>query len=118
MKFTGRVDGLESLGARLAGIVDGAALADALSACAEEIRAAAQANPDHDAGHGELVASLEVAHAPNGLSITVGTSQAQGWHREFGTLTSPAAPWLEPAFEAARPGILARLRQRLAAAVR
>jgi hypothetical protein len=114
MKIRASVDGLGSLHAGLSGIAGDAGLAEALSASAEEVRAAAQANLGGDAQRGELAASISVVHIPDGLSVSVGTTSAHGWHREFGTLARPAEPWLEPALEAARPGILARLRQSFA----
>jgi hypothetical protein len=114
MKISANVDGLASLSAGLSGIADDAGLAEVLSASAEAVRAAAQANLSGDAGRGDLAASISVVPAPDGLSVTVGTSLPQGWHREFGSLARPAAPWLEPALQAEAPGILASLRQRLA----
>lgn len=116
MKIRASVDGLAGLRAGLAGIADDATLGEALSASADEVRAAAEANLG-DAGHGALAASITVARVPDGLGVTIGTTQAQGWHREFGSFSRPAEPWLEPALEAARPGILARLRQRIAGGV-
>jgi hypothetical protein len=122
MKFRGSVDGLESLRAGLGRIADSAALADALASAAEDIRTAARANLQNgqppESRRGDLAASLVIAPASDGASVTVGTAASQGWHAEFGTLAQPAAPWLEPALEAARPGILARLRQRLAASAK
>jgi hypothetical protein len=122
MKIRGRVEGLASLRGGLARIAERAALADALAAGAEDIRMAARANlqdgqpPDNR--RGDLADSLVIAPAADGLSITVSTTVAQGWHQEFGTLARPATPWLEPALEAARPGILARLRERLTASAK
>ena len=122
MKIRGRVDGLESLSGGLARIGDSAELADALAASAEDIRTAARANlqdgqpPENR--RGDLAASLMIAPAADGLSVTVGTTASEGWHLEFGSLARPATPWLQPALEAARPGILARLRQRLAASAK
>ena len=122
MTIRGKVEGVESLRGGLARIVDREALADALTAAAEEVRVAAQANLQD--GHtpenrrGDLAASLVTIPAANGLSATVGTTATQGWHLEFGTVARPATPWLEPALQAARPGILASLRQRLAASAK
>jgi hypothetical protein len=120
MKFRGSVDGLESLRDGLGRIADRAALADALASAAEDIRTAARANLQDgqppESRRGDLAASLVIAS--DGASVTVGTAAAQGWHAEFGSLARPATPWLEPALEAARPGILARLRQRLAASAK
>jgi hypothetical protein len=122
MKFRGSVDGLESLRGGLGGIADSAALADALASAAEDIRTAARANLQDgqppESRRGNLAASLVIAPASDGASLTVGTTAPQGWHLEFGSLAQPAAPWLETALEAARPGILARLRQRLAASAK
>jgi hypothetical protein len=122
MKIRGSVEGLASLRGGLARIAERAPLADALVAAGEEIRSAARANlrdgqPPENRG-GELADSLNVAAADDGLSVTIGTTFAQGWHVEFGSLARPATPWLEPALEAARPRILARLRQRLAASAK
>ncbi len=122
MKIRGSVEGLASLRGGLARIAERAPLADALAAAAEEIRSAARANlqdgqpPENR--RGELADSLRVTAADDGLSVTVGTTLAQGWHVEFGSLARPATPWLEPALEAARPRILASLRQRLAASAK
>ena len=122
MKIHGRVEGLANLRGGLARIAERAALADALVAGAEDIRTAARANlqdgqpPDNR--QGDLAASLVIAPAADGLSVTVGTTVAQGWHLEFGTLARPAMPWLEPALEAARPGILASIREWLAASAK
>jgi hypothetical protein len=119
MKIRGSVEGLDSLRGGLARIADTAVLADAVAVAAKEVRAAARANLQD--GHtpenrrGDLADSLVIAPADDGMSVTVGTTAAQGWHLEFGSLARPATPWLEPALEAARPGMLARLRQRLAA---
>jgi hypothetical protein len=118
MKIRGSVEGLASLRGGLARIAERAPLADALVVAGEEIRAAARANlqdgrPPENRG-GELADSLRVTAADDGLSITIGTMLAQGWHAEFGSLARPATPWLEPALETARPKILASLRQRLA----
>lgn len=122
MKIRGSVEGLASLRGGLARIADRAALADALAAGAEDIRMAARANLQDgqppEAGRGDLADSLVLAASADGMSVSVGTTAAQGWHREFGTLARPAMPWLEPALETARPGILTRLRQRLAASAK
>jgi hypothetical protein len=113
MKMRGRVDGLASLRGVLARIADRAALADALAAAAEEVRSGARANLQDgkppESRQGGLADSLRINAAADGLSVTVGTTLAQGWHVEFGSLARPARPWLEPALEAARPGIVARV---------
>ena len=122
MKIRGSVEGLDSLRDGLARIADKPALTDAVAVAAEEVRAAARVNLQD--GHtpenrrGDLADSLVIAPAADGMSVTVGTTAAQGWHLEFGSLARPATPWLGPALEAARPGILTRLRQRLAASAK
>jgi hypothetical protein len=122
MKIRGRVEGLASLRSGLARIADRAALAEMLTAGAEDIRAAARVNLQDgqppQSRRGDLADSLVITPAADGLSVTVGTTAAQGWHLESGTLARPAMPWLEPALETARPGILARLRQQLAASAK
>jgi HK97 gp10 family phage protein len=122
MKIRGRVEGLASLRSGLARIADRAALAEMLTAGAEDIRAAARVNLQDgqppQSRRGDLADSLVITPAADGLSVTVGTTVAHGWRREFGTLARPAAPWLEPALETARPGVLARLRQQLAASAK
>ena len=122
MKMRGSVEGLASLRGGLARIADRVVLIDALVAAGETVRAAVLVNlqdgPPPENRRGELAASVAVVPAADGLSVTVSTTAAQGWHREFGTLARPATPWLEPALEAARPGILAALRQRLAASAK
>ena len=114
MKIQASVDGLASLRSGLAGIADETALAKALAATAEEVRSGALANLQDgkppESRQGALAASLSITTAANGLSVTVGTALPQGWHLEFGSLSRPATPWLEPALQAAHPGILARIR--------
>jgi hypothetical protein len=113
MKISGTVDGLDSLSARLARIADPEELAETLGAAAEDVRHAALAQlhdaAPSDARRGNLATSLVVTPSADGSSVSVGTMAADGWHREFGSMARPAAPWLEPALEAARPGILARV---------
>ena len=118
MKIRGGLDGLESLHKGLARITDPVPLAGAVAEAAEAVRGAAQANLRDELASGErpggLADSVSIDHAADGLSITVGTTAAQGWHREFGSISRPATPWLAPALEAARPAILARIRLILA----
>jgi hypothetical protein len=114
-----RLDGLGALGARLSGIAD-AALASELEAAAEEIRERAAANLNASGGGGStgaLVASLRVSAVADG-GYVVGTPLDHGWHREFGSRTRPAAPWLAPAAEDARPGLAARIARRIDATLR
>ena len=108
MKIRGGLDGLESLHKGLVRITDPVRLAGAVAEAAEAVRSAAQANLRDE------LDAVTINHAPDGLSVTVGTTAAQGWHREFGSISRPAAPWLAPALDAARPGIIARIRLILA----
>jgi hypothetical protein len=116
MRLRGRVDGLGRLGAALAGIAEGGALSPGLRETAEEIRARAAANladgAPPDSRSGALARSLTVSPASDG-GFTVGTPLDYGWHLELGSLARRPAPWLAPAAEDARPGLLARLRERL-----
>ena len=122
MKMRGSVEGLASLRGGLARIAEKAVLTDALVAAGEAVRGAAVINLQDaqppEKRRGDLADSLVVIPATDGLSVTVGTTLAQGWHVEFGSLNRPATPWLEPALDAARPGILAALSQRLAASAK
>jgi Bacteriophage HK97-gp10, putative tail-component len=119
MKFYASVEGLASLQAGFAGIADETALADALAASAEEIRGAARANLQNgkppESRRGDLADSLAIVPAADGMSVSVGTALPQGWYLEFGTRARPATPWLEPALDDARPGILARIWESLLA---
>ena len=114
MKIRGGLDGLESLHKGLARITDPVPLAGAVAEAAEAVRGAAQANLRDGSASGERPGgvgdAVTINHAPDGLSVTVGTTATQGWHREFGSISRPAAPWLAPALDAARPGIIARIR--------
>ena len=118
MRLTGRLDGLEQLHRALTRIAEPSELEASLRAGAEDIRAAARAGlgDGHppDSRTGALAASLTVEMADDGMSARIGTGLDYGWHLEFGTLTRPATPWLEPALDEARPGILARLKRWLA----
>jgi hypothetical protein len=87
-----------------------------VAATVEEVRKAAAANLSEDARSGRqtgaLAQSLEINSGGDG-GYTVGTPLDHGWHLEFGSRTRPAAPWLAPAFDDARPGLLTRIRNRL-----
>ncbi len=54
----------------------------------------------------------------NGLSAEVGTALGYGAHLEFGTQNMAARPWLQPAFEASKDRIKARLKTAVRAALR
>jgi hypothetical protein len=64
-----------------------------------------------------LARSLTVQPAQDG-SYTVSTPLDYGWHLEFGSLSRPAHPWLEPAAEDARQGFIARMASRIGATLR
>jgi hypothetical protein len=108
MRMCGRVEGLAGFQAALAEIARGEGIAEETAATADEIRDRAAAHlPD-----GVLAQSLSVTASGDG-GYTVSTPLDHGWHLEFGSIGRPAAPWLAPAAEAARPGFLARIRNRL-----
>jgi hypothetical protein len=116
MKLNARVEGLSGLGKGLSAIASSPALTAALQAAGGEIRSAARRQlsdglPPQDARRDDLAASLAVSLAPDGRGVTVGTALPHGWHLEFGSLRRSPAPWLAPALEAAKPAILARLRE-------
>ena len=112
MKLTSRVDGLDRLTARLSALADERAVADDLRDTAEEIRDRAAAALGDGGSSGALATSLTVSPDGDG-GYVVGTPLDHGWHREFGSRARPAAPWLAPAAEEARPGLVARLARRL-----
>jgi hypothetical protein len=118
VRLTGRLDGLQQMHRALRRIAEPSELEASLKAGAEDIRAAARAGLGDglppDSRTGALAASLSVEMAEGGTSARIGTGLDYGWHLEFGTLTRPATPWLEPALDEARPGILARLKRWLA----
>jgi hypothetical protein len=118
VRLTGRLDGLQQMHRALRRIAETSELQERLRAGAEDIRAAARAGLGDgrppDSPTGALAASLTVEMADDGMSARIGTGLDYGWHLEFGTLTRPATPWLEPALDEARPGILARLKRWLA----
>jgi hypothetical protein len=118
MRLTGRLDGLEQLRRALTRIAEPSELEASLKAGAEDIRAAAQAGLGDgrppDSRTGALAASLTVEMAERGTSARIGTGLDYGWHLEFGSLGVEPKPWLEPALEEARQGILARLKRWLA----
>lgn len=122
MIFSARLHGLDALRAQLSRIADTSDIRDQIEAAADEILAAAQTNlqdgESPESRTGALARSLRAEIARDGLSATVGTSLDYGWRLEFGGLDRPAAPWLGPALDAARPTILSRLKSRLASTVK
>jgi hypothetical protein len=117
VKFNARVDGLQQLSARLAAVADDASLAPDLQGTAEDIRERAAAHLAASGSSGALAQSLTVS-PDNAGGYTVSTPLDYGWHLEFGSRTRAAKPWLAPATEAARLGLLARIGARLNAALR
>jgi hypothetical protein len=113
MKFTARVDGLGALGEALSRIADPAAIRSKLRASAESVRDAARARLEDsrppDSRQGALARSLTAEPFADGMSWTVSTPLAYGWHVEFGSLGRPATPWLAPALDETRPGIVSRI---------
>ena len=102
------------------------ALARAVAEGAADLRATArglldesgngQASRPGEAPHrqsGRLRDSIFVRLGKDGLSAEVGTDLPYGRDLEFGTRRMAARPWLQPAVEAAKPRILARLRAAL-----
>jgi hypothetical protein len=122
MKFASRLEGLDVFRSALARIADEDELSRHLEASAREVEEAARANLDDgrppESRSGALAASLAVSLASDGKSASVGTPLDYGWHLEFGALARPAEPWLSPALDGKRPGILARLRNWLSGASR
>ena len=120
MTLNGGIAGLAGLNAALTEIGDGEALAKALADTAEEIRLRAVANltdgATPDSRTGALAQSLIVTPSPDG-GFTVSTPLDHGWHLEFGGSTRPAAPWLTPAAEDARPGLVDRISDALNGAI-
>jgi len=118
VKLNSRITGLEDFGARLERIVETSALREQVRAGAEEVRDAARAQledgqpPDSDTG--ALARSLAISVSREGAEATLSTPLDYGWHLEFGTLDRPATPWMQPAFEDIRPGIVRQIRAWLA----
>lgn len=122
MKLSAQLEGLAELGATLSGLGGTAGLDAALEAATNDVRDAAVANlsdsQSPDSRTGALARSLTVTPGGDGLSFTLSTPLEYGWHLENGSLARPAAPWLAPAVDAARPAVERRLREWLTGAVR
>lgn len=119
MNFNVHIDGLGAFSRALSDVATSEELRDAIKAASDGLHDAAIARL-HDgsapeSASGALAASLTVDIAEDGMSASVGTPLDYGWQLEFGSLSRPATPWLEPAFRDAQPGMLARLRGWLAA---
>jgi len=117
MRLRNRIEGLDRLGAALSEVAAPQTLSADLGDAADAIRERAAANltdgASPDSRSGALAQSLKVAPTSDGESYTVSTALDYGWHLEFGSRRRPASPWLAPAAESARPGLLARMRSRL-----
>jgi hypothetical protein len=115
MRLRGRIDGLAGFRTALDEIAR-APVTEDVAATAEDVRERAVANLSEGAGRGNqtgaLAQSLEI-NPGSDAGYNVGTLLDQGWHLEFGSRTRPAAPWLAPALDDARPGLLERIRNRL-----
>jgi hypothetical protein len=118
VKLNARLHGMDGLRRGLGRVVDENGLRGELAAAAEELRDAARAELDDAGSDATLSRSLTVARTSDGSTATVSTPLDHGWHREFGTLRRRPRPWLVPALDKARSGILARFRDWLSAAVK
>ncbi len=114
MTISAHIDGFGAFSRALSDIASSAELREAIKAASDGVHDAIIARLHDgrtpDSASGALAASLTVEPADDGMSATVGTPLDHGWQLEFGSLSYPATPWLEPAFHDAQPGILARLR--------
>lgn len=109
-----KVMGQKSLAARLKRLraAQRAKLKTAVAESLADVRDRARANIR--SGTGALAESVEARPDADGLGGSVGTALPHGRHLEFGTRRMAARPWLQPAFDAAKP----KIRKRLRAAVR
>jgi hypothetical protein len=116
VKLRCRIEGLAVLQGRFSAIAAEDAFAPDLHEAAEDIRARAAAGLTDGAApesrSGALAQSLVVERGDRG-GYAVSTPLDHGWHLEFGSAARPASPWLAPALEAGKPGLLARIRERL-----
>jgi hypothetical protein len=118
MKFKSRLTGLDDLKTAVAGIANDAELRQQVRAAVDDVRQAAieslSDGQPPDSRTGELAKSLIVEIAGDGKSASIGTPFDYGWHLEMGSLSRPATPWLEPAFNDSRSAIMSRIRLWLA----
>jgi len=91
------------------------AIDDALRASAEDVAAEAREGLERDGGPGTraLANSLAVRRGPRALSYRVVSLAPRAWFREFGSLSRAQQPWLRPALDRARSGIVRRVGQAL-----
>jgi hypothetical protein len=119
MKLGAELRGMGGLRASLTCLAGVDSLAQALDACAEDVRdaAAAKLAPEApldnraDALARWLTVTRDGTGGGGAVSITISTPLDYGWHLEHGSLTRPPAPWLAPALDEAAPSIRLRLRE-------
>ena len=80
----------------------------ALNEGAERIADGARARVSVDSG--SLRNSIHVRQSEEGMSASVETSAEHARHVEFGTRHAPARPFLLPAFDEAKPKVVAEVR--------
>jgi len=89
------------------------ALNEALRASAQEVANEAREGLERDGGPGTqaLANSLEVQRGSRPLGYRVVSLAPRAWFREFGSLSRAQQPWLRPALDRARAGIVGRVGQ-------
>jgi len=112
VSVTSRGKGLRALSRALD---ESEAIDDALRASAEDVAAEAREGLERDGGPGTraLANSLAVQRGPRALSYRVVSLAPRAWFREFGSLSRAQQPWLRPALDRARSGIVRRVGQAL-----
>ena len=88
---------------------------DALRASAEDVAAEARERLERDGGPGTraLADSIDVQRGSRPLTYRVLSLAPRAWFREFGSLSRAQQPWLRPALDRARSGIVRRVGQAL-----
>ncbi len=89
------------------------ALDDALRAGAQAVADEAREGLARDGGPGTraLAGSLAVRRGPHALTYRVVSLAPRAWFREFGSLSRAQQPWLRPALDRVRSGIIRRIGQ-------
>jgi len=89
------------------------AVDEALRASAEDVAAEAREGLERDGGPGTraLANSLEVQRGQRPFSYQVVSLAPRAWMREFGSLSRAQQPWLRPALDRVREGIIRRIAQ-------
>ncbi len=110
--FRSHLEGLDRLSEMLTQTLDETALNEALLASGQSVIEAARANLEDgappDTRSGALAASLFAETGPDG-HVRIGTPLDYGWHLEMGTLTRVAYPWLAPALDDQRAGLVQQI---------